>query len=329
MTNLLKNNRGMILLVTILIISIIVVVTIQFNTSMRSDLQAAVNLRDGVKLGYISRSALNLARTVLLVDMQENNYDTLHETWAQLPVLAEYASVYLDEGRFKLGISDYSGKIQLNSLVYAEEAGVQQLQQDILSRFLLSEEFELDQEAVDSIIDAIIDWIDEDDEESGFGGAEEFYYQSLEKPYPCKNGPMEFVEELLHIKGIEPELFYGTKEKPGIRKFLTAHGTSGEININTAEALVLRALADPIDEVLAGEMIGYRGNEENDLSNVSWYKSVPSFPGDIDIPAEIISVKSSYFEVQATAFLETMSKKVTGVIRRDADTTEVVSWKIE
>ena len=325
-----KNNRGMALLLTILIVSVIVVATLQFNTAMRTDLQAAANLRDGVKLGYNARSAFNLARTVLLEDGRENDYDTLQESWAKLPLLAEYSASYLDEGRFELKIADHAGRIQINGLVYAEDEIVRQLQRELFTRLLLSEEFGLDSEEVESILAAVIDWLDENDEETGFGGAENSYYQSLEKPYAVRNGPVESVEELLHIKGIGRGLFYGNDEHPGIMSFLTPYGVDGMVNINTADPMVLRALAEPIDEELAGEMVTYRDeDEDNDLANSNWYKNVPAFPGDVDIPAEILSVSSSYFEVRARAYLGTMSRTVTGVIHREADSTEIVTWKID
>ena len=58
------------------------------------------------------------------------------------------------------------------------------------------------------VADAIIDWRDTD-EQAGAGGAETEYYQSLQPPYRCKNGPFETAEELLLVKGITPELLYG------------------------------------------------------------------------------------------------------------------------
>jgi general secretion pathway protein K len=153
-----QNNRGMALLLTILIVSVIVVATLQFNIAMRTDLQAAANLRDGVKLEHNARSAVSLARAVLLEDGRENDYDTMQESWAKLPLLAEYSTSYLDEGRFELEVGDHSGRIQINGLVYGADEAARQLQREFFSRLLLSEEFGLDGEEVESILAAVIDW---------------------------------------------------------------------------------------------------------------------------------------------------------------------------
>ena len=52
--------------------------------------------------------------------------------------------------------------------------------------------------------DAILDWIDEDDEVREFGAEAESY-----EGYLPKNGPLDSVEELLLIRGVTPRLLFG------------------------------------------------------------------------------------------------------------------------
>jgi general secretion pathway protein K len=54
------------------------------------------------------------------------------------------------------------------------------------------------------LVDAIFDWMDEDDDERPLG-AERHYYQSLSIPYEPRNGPMRNIAELEMIAGIWPE----------------------------------------------------------------------------------------------------------------------------
>jgi DNA uptake protein ComE-like DNA-binding protein len=58
------------------------------------------------------------------------------------------------------------------------------------------------------IADAILDWMDEDDEPREYG-AEVDYYSSLDPPYAPKNGLLETVEELLLVRGVTPQLLFG------------------------------------------------------------------------------------------------------------------------
>jgi type II secretory pathway component PulK len=51
------------------------------------------------------------------------------------------------------------------------------------------------------------------------------------------------VEELLLIKGFDPEILYGDEEHPGLAKYVTVFGDpKGTVNINTADEKVLTAV---------------------------------------------------------------------------------------
>jgi general secretion pathway protein K len=78
----LKNNRGVALIITILMMAIIVMLTLQFNSSMRHELYSAVSSRDNILLGYIAKSGYNLAITIL----KEDNHacDSFQDDWALL-----------------------------------------------------------------------------------------------------------------------------------------------------------------------------------------------------------------------------------------------------
>src|SRR5204863_8122504 len=60
----------------------------------------------------------------------------------------------------------------------------------------------------DTIADAILDWIDPDDDQRDTG-AERDYYTSLDPPYAPRNGPLGSIEELLLVKGVTPALLFG------------------------------------------------------------------------------------------------------------------------
>ncbi|TWT34520.1 type II secretion system protein GspK [Blastopirellula retiformator] len=63
----------------------------------------------------------------------------------------------------------------------------------------------------EEIADAILDYLDEDDEPREYG-AEIDYYSGLDPPYAPKNGPLETVEELLLVRGVTPQLLFGRDE---------------------------------------------------------------------------------------------------------------------
>jgi hypothetical protein len=57
------------------------------------------------------------------------------------------------------------------------------------------------------IADAILDWLDDDDEPREFGA--EANTTRRWPPYAPKNGPLETVEELLLVRGVTPQLLFG------------------------------------------------------------------------------------------------------------------------
>lgn len=126
------------------------------------------------------------------------------------------------------------------------------------------------------VADAILDWLDEDEEARAYG-AELEYYSTLPTPYAPKNGPIDSVEELLLVRGVTPQLLFGVDANRngvidaaeqqmamvdpnsmaslGWAAFLTVHGQEGNkrrdgtprININQDD---LEAMYDELSTVI-------------------------------------------------------------------------------
>ncbi len=323
MKSFLKNDEGFALILTILIISLIVTLTLQFNSSMRSHLYAAANLRDSIKLGCIAKSGFNCALAILSEDALESAFDSIHEPWMVAKALSSNSTSIFEEGRFVVEIMDHSGRIQINKLV-DKNGKYNNKQKDLLTRFLNSTKFGLEPEDVAIIVDAIKDWIDRDND-TDFG-AENSYYQTLEEPYSCKNAPLDSLEELLLIRGITKELLYGREDQPGIRHYLSIHG-DGKININTADPLVLASLSDQMDEDMVQNMVTYRMDEENNLKDPQWYKQVPEM-SHVTIDPHLITTVSTHFEVRSEGFKAAMRKGVRGMVERRGGILRILSWHI-
>jgi general secretion pathway protein K len=128
-------------------------------------------------------------------------------------------------------VADESGKININKMT--DLSGI------LLNNMLVN--LGIDKEQADTIVDSILDWKDGDDLHR-LHGAEDEYYQSLPVPYKARNAPLETIEELLLVKGMTPEILYGTEEKPGLVGFITIYGTNDKINVNLAPREVLAAV---------------------------------------------------------------------------------------
>jgi general secretion pathway protein K len=321
----LHSERGIALVLVILMISIIVAVTLQLNRSSRSDVYEAVNLSDGLKLHYIAKSGFNGGQVVLIADT--NSFNTLNENWETKMELisAKWESMFPNTS-LKINIEDESGKIQINKLITDNNYNPDI--RNLLIRLLSLSEFKLNQNKIDEIVDSIKDWMDGDDKVTG-AGVESVYYMGMETPYKAKNGPLDCIDELLMVKGMTRELLYGTKETLGLMHYLTIQG-DGKININTTPKLMLKALSTGITDDMADRMDEYRKKEGADLSDLMWYKKI-SGAEDIRIEERLITTKSDYFKITSRGKLGNMTGQVTGVVRRDKDkkTTMLLSWKVE
>jgi general secretion pathway protein K len=321
-----SNRRGVALIIVLMMVSIIVALTIQLNRDTRSEVYGAANISDGIRLRYIAQSGFYVGEALLLAD--KTSFDALTELWANTEMIALQSEGFFDNGgAFKLAIQDEGGKIAVNTLING--AAYNPLIHDLFLRLLTGPSFRMEQRKEEELIDAIKDWIDADEEVTGGGGAETAYYAGLPRPYAAKNAPIDCIEELLMVKGVTRELFYGTGESPGLVQCMTVFG-DGKININTAPKPLLRALAVEMTDGDADWLDQYRRDMRNNLADPAWYQKIPRASG-LNIPGGLIKVKSDIFQITAVGFQGRMTEQITGVVKRDADRRKVtlLSWKVE
>jgi general secretion pathway protein K len=155
--------------------------------------------------------------------------------------------------------------------------------------------FGMEEHARDTVVDSILDWIDPDDFRR-INGAENDYYQSLKEPYNCKNGPLDSIEELLLVRGVTPELFYGKKGMKareegaktydvGLKEIFSIYAPGEQIDINSASSIVLR-FALGIPDKVSRQIV--KAREEKPFESlldlrqrVPEYASLPSV-GDVE-----------------------------------------------
>jgi len=100
-----------------------------------------------------------------------------------------------------------------------------------------------------SIANSILDWTDRDDLTRP-GGAEKDYYLSLPEPYLPKNNRIQDIRELLLVKGVNRQIFYGTPDHPGLVHFFSVHGGSEKLDINSAAPETFAFLGEIPQEVI-------------------------------------------------------------------------------
>jgi general secretion pathway protein K len=329
---LLRDQQGMALLITVMTVSLLIAITLQYHKSTWQQFLVSNNYKVGNQLRAIADSGVNIALALLQYDGEENQYDSLLDSWATID--QEKFEEVFPSGSLQVKIVDLSGRLQINSLVQKSGGDGDNTEEEIRRIFLgllMSGFFMIEDETeARSIVDALIDWIDEDDEESDLG-AESGYYQSLEKSYSCRNGPVRSIEELLLVKGITRGLLFGGGGKQGLDDYLTVNGDDGKMNINTAPLLVLKSMDPLISDDLLAKLAEYRSETENEesLTDIGWYKEVDGWPGDIVLNQYILTTSGTYFKIIATGAFDTLSRSVVALAERSNGEVRLLGKKTE
>ena len=350
------NSRGIALLVTLGVITVLIVATLEMNRHTRSALFSAATTRDRMTLSQMASSGIHAAKAILIMDKNNSNSDSLQEDWADPEKISEIlADLPFDDGQITLTISDELGKIQINSLVQFPEGHefnpTQRMLWDQFLNLLITQNELFKDIEPETIINSVKDWLDskDDDAITGLNGAESDYYQDLDPPYACRNGPFTHIDELALVKGISRELYQGTGEWLGVSSYLTIHGIiekkahsftfDGKININTAQLPVLAAILPLGSEDLAQAIYDYRQETSDsvyihDLSSATWHKQVPGL-SNIDIDPGLITTSSDVFQIESGAMLHEMKMTITAIVKRERDkktgkwVCKVLRWMTE
>ena len=249
-----KEERGIALLMVIWIFMVLTVLSAEFSRAMRDDAVATQNLAEEVQARGVALAGINRA-IYRVLHARQNQTEDVDPDAVPVDQPASWVpdGTWHDEpywgGTYGVRLIDEGGKISLNR---ADEA-------------LLRKVFEtlgLDIDGQQEVVDAIIDWRDSDDMHR-LHGAEDEYYMKLPEPYHAKNGRFDSVDELLQVRGITRELFYGIEDrkfggsdKPVIplREVFSVFNESANINVRTAPVAVLRVVLggdeDALEEVL-------------------------------------------------------------------------------
>jgi general secretion pathway protein K len=335
--------RGIALIIVMIVIVVLGILAAGFAYSMKVETKLARNVDAENDLEWVGRSGVELARYILAQQLNipgEAGFDALNQKWAGGPggtneLLADISldNNQLGRGRFSIRITDLERKLNIN---FANREIIQQALQSM----------GVDSFDASTILDAIEDWRDPN-EDQHVNGAESDYYLSLPRPYTAKDGPFDNMSELLLVRGMTPEIYWGPagtnrsshlvqtgmmtgvgeNADAGISGLVDLFNTVGrlQININTASVGVLqllpgvdRNLAEGIVKLRAG-LDGMDGTEDDtplhspgELINVPGM--VPLFVSQL---ARYAAVRSFTFEVQVDVEMDQYKRRLVALLFRN------------
>jgi len=179
-----RNNKGLVIIAVLWMVVVLMVMTAILGRKSRLDMKVCIARMETVRCKWACRAGIEKAIAVLIEDETEN--DSLLDLWSDNA--EDFNDVMLDQCLFTVRVTDELSKLNINTATKEQLLG-------------LPDMFE-------EIADAIIDWRDSDDTPSGLG-VESGYYEGLTYGYRARNGPFRTLRELLLVKDVSEELFYG------------------------------------------------------------------------------------------------------------------------
>ena len=285
-----RNQRGIALIIVMIVIIVLAVLAGGFAYSMKVETRLARNSSFDSDVENLGRSAVERARYILALHLRipgEGAYTSLNQFWASgIPSTNELLmdmSLENDElprGHTVIQIIDMERKFNLSAIRDERYS-------PILQKAL--ETMGIDPAHVTDILDSYLDWVDPDDNKRIHGAESDFYVNlNPAAPYVAKNGLADDISELLLIRGMTPEIFFGAgragsmpafggapKSAPigqlgavggssvGLVDLFTTVSAAGTaVNVNTASAEVLQLLPG-MDATLAQSIIDARAGPDH------------------------------------------------------------------
>jgi general secretion pathway protein K len=249
-----SSQNGIALMTVLWIMTILLVIVFSFSYMARTETLSIISFKGAMERKFIAEAGIERGITELFYRNVYKNQNVELEGKEVWKIDGTSYTGKLGNGHYTIRITDDSGKIDVNNMTDASA---------IILKNLLTNSG-VSAEDADIIADSVMDWTDADDLHR-LHGAESDYYMSLPNPYKAKNTPLDTLEELLLVKGMTPEILYGSKDKKGLIDFITissqASGSQAMININAAPKEVLIAIPGMTPEIADG-IITFRQNKE-------------------------------------------------------------------
>ena len=179
-----RNNSGLVLVMVLWVVIVLLAIVATVGRTSRLNTKMAVSRTDDVRCKWACRAGLEKVLAILNEDLQSS--DCLSDLWSDND--DELVNVPLERCLLTVRVIDEASKLNVNTITREQLMALPYMEQQIA--------------------DSIIDWRDQDDT-PGADGAEAGYYENLPFRYKIRNGPPRTIRELLMVRGMTEEQFYG------------------------------------------------------------------------------------------------------------------------
>lgn len=233
-----NRRRGGALLAVLWLSAALAAIAFSVATTVRTEADITSTHVDQLKAYYLATGAVDRALLWMQYGPQHRN--------------AEGKPTFYEPGMSVLPMAFPGGMAMVEVMPESAKLNVNRATPQELAMLLLA--MGLPADRAQMITAAILDWRSQAPALTGF----DQYYLGLRPSFRARHASLEQIEELLYIRGVTPDLFFGTWARnaqgvltrmPGLRDCLTVYGYNGAFDVNTAQAPVLVAVGVPPDVV--------------------------------------------------------------------------------
>ena len=178
------DKKGLVLVAVLWVVVVLTIIVAVLGRKSRLDTKVCFARIEGLRCKWACRAGIETAIGVLNEDTRES--DCLTDLWSDND--EDFNDILLERCSFTTRVIDEASKLNVNIATKGQLLVLPEM--------------------LEEIADAIIDWRDENDTPSE-GGVEGGYYEELPFGYMARNGPFRTIRELLLVKDVMEEFFYG------------------------------------------------------------------------------------------------------------------------
>lgn len=278
--------RGNILISVLWVIVTMAILVMGLSYEARSDIERTRLTRDRARAYWLARAAVERVKHSYAVSRNSSDEDETLVTSYRFEFEDGFANCEVRSTSSMMSVNTMNRDMWLNLLkLYIEDDGER-----------------------DAVVDNILDWRDEDDLHR-LNGVESSYYLSLSPPYPARNGPFFSVDEILLVKGITEDMYYGYGDIPGLVEILDlSRQNMQRFDINTCPKGILMSFLELTSEE-ADEVIRMRRDQYfNDINELASTVNVPNMQNLTDF---FMSFRGATFTIKATAYVNNSPARYT------------------
>jgi general secretion pathway protein K len=337
-----RQQRGMVLILVLLVVSMVVGLSVQYASQFQLGMARAESRWASVQARSLLIAAEEVAILLFPFGDIDQQMDYPEEPWNNpVPLTDEGIEgvAALVDAQTQLNLNDLGKVLDPASLAGNPDRYSESQRQFIRLLQTFPMEVPISQLEAENLMEAVADWLDGDNEQSGSGGAEAMYYQGMPQPYLPANGPFRSVDELRLVRGFSerPLLL------PLLQPYLTVlPGTGLGLSVNDMPAENLhpapgvnrlrlsmnsKNLLVPLSDQQAQDFLLSRpetGFPDVNAINSTWRQVM----GGEDLDLSGYKVKTDFFWLDSSIQMGDQRRQMRSLMKRAENSLQVVQRRM-